>query len=141
MTPEELEKNLVLVVNAYYNTIEASDLLLKEAEKILNVKGATLKQRHKQRHKWMMEKIASFRKELNDSLIEDYADAFSKGFFDKYDEVRRVGNYLARVILQIADRCGNDDTGAKEQMIEEFISRMPDGGYLNEEIKNNFYMK
>lgn len=141
MTPEELEKNLVVVVNSYYNIIEASDLLLREAERLLNIKGATLKQRQKQRHKWMMDKIASFRNELNDSLLGDYADAFRECFFDKYDEVRRAGNYLARVILQIADRCGNDDTGAKEQMIEEFISRMPDGGYLNNEIKNNFYMK
>lgn len=89
----------------------------------------------------MMSEVDKIRKQLNESLMGDYEDAFCQGFFDKYDEVRRAGNYLARVILQIADRCGNDDTGAKEQMIEEFISRMPDGGYLNEEIKNNFYMK
>jgi hypothetical protein len=141
MTPEELEKNLVLVVNSYYNVIEASDLLLREAERLLNIKGATLKQRQKQRHKWMMSEVDKIRKQLNDSLMGDYADAFSQGFCNKYDEVRRAGNYLARVIIQIADRCGNDDTGAKEQMIEEFIASMPDGGYLNEEIKNNFYLK
>jgi hypothetical protein len=141
MTPEELEKNLVLVVNSYYNIIEASDLLLREAERLLNIKGATLKQRQKQRHKWMMSEVDKIRKQLNDSLMGDYADAFSQGFCNKYDEVRRAGNYLARVIIQIADRCGNDDTGAKEQMIEEFIASMPDGGYLNEEVKNNFYMK
>jgi hypothetical protein len=141
MTPEELEKNLVLVVNSYYNIIEASDLLLREAERLLNIKGATLKQWQKQRHKWMMSEVDKIRKQLNDSLMGDYADAFSQGFCNKYDEVRRAGNYLARVILQIADRCGNDDTGAKEQMIEEFIASMPDGGYLNEEIKNNFYLK
>ena len=141
MTPEELEKNLVLVVNSYYNIIEASDLLLREAERLLNIKGATLKQRQKQRHKWMMSEVDKIRKQLNDSLMGDYADAFNQSFCNKFDEVRRAGNYLARVILQIADRCGNDDTGAKEQMIEEFISRMPDGGYLNEEIKNSFYLK
>ena len=141
MTPEELEKNLVVVVNSYYNIIEASDLLLREAERLLNIKGATLKQRQKQRHKWMMEKIASFRNELNDSLLGDYEDAFRECFFGKYDEVRRAGNYLARLIVTIVDRCGNDDEGIKEQMIEEFIASMPDGGYLNEEIKNNFYLK
>lgn len=141
MTPEELEKNLVLVVNSYYNIIEASDLLLREAERLLNIKGATLKQRPKQRHKWMMSEVDKIRKQLNDSLMGDYADAFNQGFCNKYDEVRRAGNYLARVILQIADRCGNDDTGAKEQMIEEFISRMPDGGYLNEEVRQNFHMR
>ena len=141
MTPEELEKNLVLVVNSYYNIIEASDLLLREAERLLNIKGATLKQRQKQRHKWMMSEVDKIRKQLNDSLMGDYADAFSQGFCNKFDEVRRAGNYLARVILQIADRCGNDDTGAKEQMIEEFIASMPDGGYLNEEVRQNFHMR
>ncbi|MBO5803566.1 MAG: hypothetical protein J6R25_00595 [Bacteroidales bacterium] len=141
MTPEELEKNLVLVVNSYYNIIEASDLLLREAERLLNIKGATLKQRQKQRHKWMMGEIDKLRRQLNESLMGDYEDAFCQGFCNKFDEVRRAGNYLARVILQIADRCGNDDTGAKEQMIEEFIASMPDGGYLNEEIKNSFYLK
>lgn len=89
----------------------------------------------------MMSEVDKIRKQLNESLMGDYEDAFNQGFCNKYDEVRRAGNYLARVIIQIADRCGNDDTGAKEQMIEEFIASMPDGGYLNEEIKNNFYLK
>lgn len=141
MTPEELEKNLVLVVNSYYNIIEASDLLLREAERLLNIKGATLKQRQKQRHKWMMGEIDKLRRQLNDSLMGDYEDAFCQGFCNKYDEVRRAGNYLARVILQIADRCGNDDTGAKEQMIEEFIKAMPEQGYLHQEIESKFYLK
>lgn len=141
MTPEELEKNLVVVVNSYYNIIEASDLLLREAERLLNIKGATLKQRQKQRHKWMMEKIASFRNELNDSLLGDYEDAFRECFFGKYDEVRRAGNYLARLIVTIADRCGNDDEGIKEQRIENYIKRMPSGGYLSNEVRQNFRMR
>lgn len=140
MTEEQIEKNLVLLVNTYYNIQEAADMILKEAENILKYKGRQLVQRRKQRHNELLRNIARMRN-LTDSLVDEYGDAFGADYVTKTDEVRRAGNYLARVILQIADRCGNDDTGAKEQMIEEFISRMPDGGYLNEEIKNNFYLK
>ena len=140
MTEEQIEKNLVLLVNTYYNIQEAADMILKEAENLLNYKGRQLVQRRKQRHNELLRNIARMRN-LTDSLVDEYGDAFGADYVTKTDEVRRAGNYLARVILQIADRCGNDDTGAKEQMIEEFISRIPDGGYLNEKIKNNFYMK
>lgn len=140
MTEEQIEKNLVLLVNTYYNIQEAADMILKEAENLLNYKGRQLVQRRKQRHNELLRNIARMRN-LTDSLVDEYGDAFGADYVTKTDEVRRAGNYLARVILQIADRCGNDDTGAKEQMIEEFIASMPDGGYLNEEIKNNFYLK
>jgi hypothetical protein len=140
MTEEQIEKNLVLLVNTYYNIQEAADMILKEAENILKYKGRQLVQRRKQRHNELLRNIARMRN-LTDSLVDEYGDAFGADYVTKTDEVRRAGNYLARVILQIADRCGNDDTGAKEQMIEEFIASMPDGGYLNEEIKNNFYLK
>jgi hypothetical protein len=115
-------------------------MILKEAENILKYKGRQLVQRRKQRHNELLRNIARMRN-LTDSLVDEYGDAFGADYVTKTDEVRRAGNYLARVILQIADRCGNDDTGAKEQMIEEFIASMPDGGYLLEEIKNNFYLK
>jgi hypothetical protein len=140
MTEEQIEKNLVLLVNTYYNIQEAADMILKEAENILKYKGRQLVQRRKQRHNELLRNIARMRN-LTDSLVDEYGDAFGADYVTKTDEVRRAGNYLARVILQIADRCGNDDTGAKEQMIEEFIASMPDGGYLLEEIKNNFYLK
>jgi hypothetical protein len=45
------------------------------------------------------------------------------------------------VIIQIADRCGNDDTGAKEQMIEEFIANMPQQGYLSNSTLNHFHLR
>lgn len=140
MTEEQIEKNLVLLVNTYYNIQEAADMILKEAENLLNYKGRQLVQRRKQRHNELLRNIARMRN-LTDSLVDEYGDAFGADYVTKTDEVRRAGNYLARVILQIADRCGNDDTGAKEQMIEEFISRMPDGGYLNEEVRQNFHMR
>ena len=140
MTEEQIEKNLVLLVNTYYNIQEAADMILKEAENILKYKGRQLVQRRKQRHNELLRNIARMRN-LTDSLVDEYGDAFGADYVTKTDEVRRAGNYLARVILQIADRCGNDDTGAKEQMIEEFIASMPDGGYLNEEVRQNSHMR
>ena len=89
----------------------------------------------------MLSEIAKFRTQLNESLVGDYEDAFRNGFCNKYDEVRRAGNYLARVVIQIADRCGNDDIGAKEQIIEEFIANMPRQGYLSNSTLNHFHLR
>ena len=140
MTPTEKEMNLVLLVNSYYNIQEAADMILRQAQAILNSQDRDLKQKQLQRHKRLMSRIEVMKREI-ESLEEDYGEAFADKFITKTDEVRRAGAYLARVILSIGDRCGNDDTGAKEQLIEEYIKAMPEQGYLHQEIESKFYLK
>ncbi len=140
MTEEQIEKNLVLLVNTYYNIQEAADMILKEAENLLNYKGRQLVQRRKQRHNELLRNIARMRN-LTDSLVDEYGDAFGADYVTKTDEVRRAGAYLSRIVLSIADRCGNDDTGAKESIIEEYIASMPPQGYLHQNIINQFHIK
>lgn len=140
MTPVEKEMNLVLLVNSYYNIQEAADMMLRQAQAILNSQDKDLKHKQLQRHKRLMGRIEVMKREI-ESLEEDYGEAFANKFVTKTDEVRRAGAYIARIILNIGDRCGNDDTGAKEQLIEEYIKAMPEQGYLHQEIESKFYMK
>lgn len=115
-------------------------MMLRQAQAILNSQDKDLKHKQLQRHKRLMSRIEVMKREI-ESLEEDYGEAFADKFITKTDEVRRAGAYLARVILSIGDRCGNDDTGAKEQLIEEYIKAMPEQGYLHQEIESKFYLK
>ena len=140
MTEQELEKNLAVLVNTYYMMQEGADMILKETERLLAEQGRVLHHKKKQKHNELMRKIAVIRN-LIDTLSEDYGEAFKDNLVKKWDDLRMAGAFIARNNLTISDRCGNDETGRKENVIEEFIYFMPSNGYLSEEIRNKFFIK
>lgn len=140
MTQEELEKNLVLLVNTYYNIQEGADMILKLIAKILKIQGRELQHKKRQKHNDLMAKITAIRN-ITDSLSEDYGEAFKTGYAKKTDRVRLDGAFLVRLMLKVCDRCGDDETGQKERYVEEFVENMPPKGHLSKEIEQLFYIK
>ena len=90
----------------------------------------------------MMEKVAAM-KNLSEDFFKDYEAAFGEQY-NKMDDLRVSGAYMARIMLLIADRCytsqdnGNMD---REQRIERYIYNMPDGGLLNDDLLKKFFVR
>lgn len=140
LTKEEIEKNLIILINTYYFLIESCDLIIRQAQSLIAFKGVNFNQKRKQRHNLLLSKVKEFRN-IMDSMVEDYAEAFQDGYVKKSDNLRKGSNFYTRISLLIADRCGDDDTFAKEKIIEEFIENMPPQGFLSNKILNKFHLK
>lgn len=136
----QLDKELVVTTNAYYVLAEASDMVLRYVEYLLNQKKGTVKQRVKQRHSRLMDKIEKLKTEY-DNFQECY-DASFGGDYTKQDDVRKSAAYIARILLLISDRCYTEkEGGVKERMIEEYIYHMPEKGFVTERMLENFVIR
>ena len=128
-----------LVTNSYYMLVEASCMMLRYLDIMLNKRHATLTKRVKERHKFLMQKVADL-KVATESFDVDY----HKGFDDyhKWDSLRQSSAYIARLLLLIADRTMNEPVaGERERKIEEYIYFMSEGGLLTDEMLNYFRIR
>lgn len=135
-------KQEALVTNSYYILMEAADMMLRRMEFQLLMRGRCLKHNIKRRHNVMMEKVAAM-KNLSEDFFKDYEAAFGEQY-NKMDDLRVSGAYMARIMLLIADRCyTQEDNGnmEREQRIERYIYNMPDGGLLNDNLLKKFFVR
>lgn len=130
-----------VLVNSYYILQEAADLLLRQAERIMNEESLGIHREVKMRHSQFMQH-ARILHNLNDRLWEDYINAFGDKW-QKTDELRMFASVMARITVLTADRCSGDDN--KDMHIEEEILRrlqeMPDNGLVSKEILDSLKMK
>lgn len=129
-------KDLNSLTNSYYIMAEAMDMILREAEKGLEELGKGLKYEVKHRHKEMM-RLIRLLKANQEKFLEDYA-CFD-GNWDKYDELRKSGAYIARIMLLIADRTNTEEN--VENRIEKYLYRLKPQGVVSSDLLGKFQIK
>lgn len=136
----QLDKEQMVATNAYYVLAEASDMMLRHVEFLLDLRGRKLHQRVKQRHVRLMDKIQKLKAEY-DNFQECYDNSFN-GDYSKQDDVRKSAAYIARILLLVADRCYTDkEGGGKERLIEEYIYHMPEKGFVTKRMLESFIIR
>lgn len=136
----QLDKEQMVAVNCYYVLAEASDMMLRHIEFLLGLRKRNLKQKVKQRHSRLMEKVQHLKTEY-DNFQSCYDESFG-GDYNKQDDVRRSAAYIARILLLIFDRCYTEkEGGEREQRIERYIYNMPDKGFVTERMLENFIIR
>lgn len=136
----QLDKEELVAVNAYYVLVEASDMMLRHVEFLLDFRKRGLRHQVKQRHKRVMEKIQALKNEY-DNYQECYDRSFG-GDYSKQDDVRKSAAYIARLLLLVSDRCYTEKEGGdKERMIEEYIYHMPEKGFVTNRMLENFVIR
>lgn len=136
----QLEKEEMVAVNAYYVLAEASDMMLRHVEFLLDLRRRGLRHDVKQRHKRIMDRISVLKTEyLN---FQECYDRSFNGDYSKQDDVRKSAAYIARILLLVSDRCyTTKDGGGKERMIEEYIYHMPERGFISERMLGSFTIR
>ena len=136
----QLEKEQMVATNAYFVLAEASDMMLRHVEFLLDLRKRKLHQRVKQRHNRLMDKIQKLKTEY-DNYQECYDVSFG-GDYSKQDDLRKSAAYMARLLLLISDRCYTEKEGGdKERMIEEYIYHMPEKGFVTNRMLENFVIR
>lgn len=136
----QLEKEEMVAVNAYYVLAEASDMMLRHVEFLLDLRRRGLRHDVKQRHKRIMDRISVLKTEyLN---FQECYDRSFNGDYSKQDDVRKSAAYIARILLLVSDRCyTTKEGGGKERMIEEYIYHMPERGFISERMLESFTIR
>ena len=136
----QLEKEEMVAVNAYYVLAEASDMMLRHVEFLLDLKKRGLRHDVKQRHKRIMDRIQVLKTEyLN---FQECYDRSFNGNYEKQDDVRKSAAYISRLLLLVSDRCYTTKKGGeKERMIEEYVYHMPEKGFVTTRMLENFIIR
>ena len=136
----QLEKEEMVAVNAYYVLAEASDMMLRHVEFLLDLRRRGLRHDVKQRHKRIMDRLQVLKTEyLN---FQSCYDRSFNGHYEKQDDVRKSAAYMARLLLLVSDRCYTEKEGGdKERMIEEYIYHMPEKGFVTDRMLENFVIR
>lgn len=129
-------KDINSLVNSYYIMSESLDMIMREMERQFSSLGKEVKHHVKQRHTEMM-RLMRLLKTTQDKFISDY-DAF-KGDWSKYDELRKSGAYIARIMLLIADRTNTEEN--VENRIEKYLYRLKPQGVVSNELLGKFQIK
>lgn len=139
LPPKELAESNAMV-NCYYILQEASDMLLRSAEKMYAKYNVGVRQEVKMRHNQFMRQ-AKLVHNLNERLMDDYCVAFGNKI-QHIDEILRIASYMARIMMLIADRCSGTDTEhAMEQRIYNYIKRLPETGCVSKECIESLKFK
>lgn len=128
------------IVNSAFHLFEAGDMLLREFERRLNNKKMGMRHETKKRVTDMLNYIHKC-EFCAEALLKDYNDAFLEKISNRYEEIRRIASYYARLSILIGDRCNNSNSWQKESLIMDFIKTMPDNGNIDEETLNNLIIK
>lgn len=136
----QLEKEEMVAVNAYYVLAEASDMMLRHVEFLLDLRRRGLRHDVKQRHKRIMDRLQVLKTEyLN---FQSCYDRSFNGHYEKQDDVRKSAAYMARLLLLVSDRCYTEKEGGdKERMIEEYIYHMPEKGFVTDRMLESFVIR
>lgn len=139
LPPKELSESNAMV-NCYYILQEASDIILRAAERTYAKYNVGVRQEVKMRHNQFMRQ-AKIVHNINDKLMDDYVTAFGSNI-KHIDELRRISSYMARIMMLIADRCSGTDTEhAMENKIYNFIKRLPETGSVSKECIESLRMR
>jgi len=118
----EIDKIINVFANAYFALQEANSMMLRELEKMLAVRGLAFQQSEKQKHNRILTHIKALKSLVGD-LYEEAPSVFD-GNAEKYDLYRSDASDVARMCAYLYDR--TEGEVVKSQMIEEFISSMPE---------------
>ena len=118
----EVDKLISVMANTYFAMLEASGMVMREMERLLEVRGKAFHQKEKQKHSRIKPHLSALKSIIGD-LFEDHPDIF-KGDWQKWDYWRSDAADVARICLYLYDR--TEGSMAKTQQIEEFISSMPE---------------
>ena len=125
-----------IMINTTFVMADAIDILLRNAEKRMYKKNATLSQKYKMMHSNLLRclrdtRIASAKanKMCNHPLS-----------WRARDDQRSDSNYVCRIMMLIADRTAMGDMVA-EKKIEDFISSLPENGKVSKEVISEFVLR
>lgn len=118
----EIDRIINVFANAYFAMQEANAMMLRELDKLLQVRGKAFRFSEKQKHGKIMKLLATLKPLIGD-LFDDSPSVFG-GNAEKYDMYRSDAADVARIVSYLYDRTEGEIR--KSQMIEEFISAMPE---------------
>lgn len=121
-TAEEIDRIINVFANAYFAMQEAHSMMLKELERLLEVRGRAFRQSEKQKHNRILTHIRALKILIGD--LYDEAPGVFDGNAEKYDMYRSDASDVARLVSYLYDR--TEGSEAKSQMIEEFVRQMPE---------------
>ena len=125
-----------IMINTTFVMADAIDILLRNAEKRMYKKNATLSQKYKMMHNNLLRCLRDTRIALEryNKFCDDYLT------WQDRDNQRRDSNFICRIMLLIADRTAGGDTLVEKQ-IEDFITSLQDKGKVSEDIIKEFVLR
>ena len=124
------------MINTTFVMADAIDILLRNAEKRMYKKNATLSQKYKMMHNNLLRCLRDTRLALEryNKMCDDTLS------WQDRDDQRSDSNYVCRIMMLIADRTAGGDTLVEKQ-IEDFITSLQDKGKVSEDIIKEFVLR